>query len=130
MMLNLDCVRAVLLVVESSPIGRRIDLNTLQNELPDYGKNDIHYACIKLNEAEYLDIILSRALRADLPTVVKIKDISFAGHEFLNSIRDDGNWGKVKEAAKDAGTSSLKTLADIAFEVAKAAILSKLQLSQ
>lgn len=129
-MLNYDCVRSVLLAVEASPRGKRIDLNTLQNALPDFDRDDIHYACIKLSEAKYMDMILSRALRADLPTVVKITDITFAGHEFLNSIRNDDNWGKVKETAKDVGASSLKTLADIAVEVAKAAILSTLQLSR
>lgn len=128
MTLDPDCVRDILLNIEAAPFGKRIDLSTLKKELPSYPEENIWYTCVKLKEGGYLDVSTSPALRSPLPVILKINGLTFNGHEFLNEIRQSSNWGKIKSVASTAGVNSLKALADISKEVAKAAILSTLQL--
>lgn len=129
MVLNPDCVRDVLLAVESCPFGKHLTLQALCDQLSSYTEENIHYTCLKLEEGGYLTLITFSGLRMPMPAIKQISDITFQGHEFLNSIRETSNWGKVKAVAKRAGTFSLQSLGTIAQEVAKAAILSALQLN-
>lgn len=126
MVLDPDCVRDVLLSVEACSFGERITLDSLGNKLPKYSAETLWYTCLKLQEGGYLDLISARVMRMPMPAIQQIKGLTFNGHEFLDSIREDGNWGKVKSVAKKAGTFSLNSLGEIAKEIAKSAILSAL----
>ena len=55
--------------------------------------------------------------------------MTYFGHEFLDSIREENNWGKVKTVAQKAGAFSLTALGEIAKEVTKTAITAALQSS-
>ncbi len=127
MVLNPDCVRDVLLCVEHCSFGERMNLAKLQERLPDYTEEDLWYTCIKLEEGGYLDLMTAQYLRMPLPSIKQINDLTYSGHEFLNTIREQGTWDKVKGVAKKAGVFSLKTLGEIAQEVAKTAVTSALQ---
>lgn len=127
MVLDPDCVRDVLLSVEASSFGERITLNSLRDKIPQYSEETLWYTCLKLQEGGYLDLISAPVMRMPMPAIQQIKGLTFYGHEFLDSIREDGNWGKVKSVAKEAGTFSIGSLGEIAKEIAKAAILSALQ---
>lgn len=127
MVLNPDCVRDVLLCVESCGFGERMNLTRLHEKLPDYTEEDLWYTCLKLEEGGYLDLLTILSLKMTMPSIKQINDLTYSGHEFLNTIREDSNWGKVKGIAKKAGVFSLKTLGEIAQEVAKAAVNSALQ---
>lgn len=126
MVLDPDCVRDVLLCVESCGFGERLNLTRLHERLPDYTEEDLWYTCIKLEEGGYLDLITVQYLRMPMPSIKQINDLTYSGHEFLNTIREGNNWDKVKDVAKKAGVFSLKTLGEIAQEVAKAAVNSAL----
>ena len=54
MELNLDCVRDILLTVEKNPFGKRMNLSSLNAELPKYSPEQLWYTCIKLEESGYL----------------------------------------------------------------------------
>lgn len=125
MVLNPDCVRDVLLCVENCGFGERLNLIRLHERLPDYTEEDLCYTCLKLEEGGYLDLMTVQGKGTLL--VKQINDLTYSGHEFLNTIREDGNWGKVKDVAKKAGVFSLKTLGEIAQEVAKAAVAAALR---
>lgn len=127
MVLNPDCVRDVLLCVEHCSFGERMNLEKLQERLPNYTEEDLWYTCIKLEEGGYLDLMTAQYLRMPLPSIKQINDLTYSGHEFLNTIREQGTWDKVKGVAKKAGVFSLKTLGEIAQEVAKTAVTSALQ---
>ena len=127
MVLNPDCVRDVLLCVEHCSFGERRNLEKLQERLPNYTEEDLWYTCIKLEEGGYLDLMTAQYLRMPLPSIQQINDLTYSGHEFLNTIREQGTWDKVKGVAKKAGVFSLKTLGEIAQEVAKTAVTSALQ---
>ena len=127
MVLNPDCVRDVLLCVEHCGFGERMNLAKLQERLPDYTEEDLWYTCIKLEEGGYLDLMTAQYLRMPIPSIKQINDLTYSGHEFLNIIREQGTWDKVKCVAKKVGSFSLKTLSEIAQEVSKAAVTSALQ---
>lgn len=127
MKLNPNCVREVLLAVESCSFDERISLGALTNRLPDFSEEDISYTCLKLEEGGYLDLVKVPMLHMPLPEIAAIKGMTYFGHEFLESIRESSNWDKVKAIAQKAGTFSLSALGSIAQEVIQASILSALQ---
>lgn len=127
MILNPDCVRDVLLSVEGCALGETLNLDTLREKTPQYSDEDLWYTVIKLDEGGYLDVLSTRMLRQPLPGIKAINSLTYNGHEFLNTIRSDGNWSKVKGTAKKAGVFSLSALSDIAKSVATAAITAALQ---
>lgn len=122
MELNKDCVRDVLLSCEELlKMDEDGYMDSLSHEelgqaLPDYKIEDIIYTVVKLKEAVFLDVKITRA-SGNILADVRINDITFNGHEFLDDIRDDDNWKKVKDMAKLAGAFSIKMIAQIAVAV-------------
>lgn len=122
MELNKDCVRDVLLSCEELlKMDEEGYMNSLSHEeleqvLPNYKTEDIIYTVVKLKEAGFLDVKVTRA-SGNILVDVRINDITFTGHEFLNDIRDDNNWKKVKEIAKSVGAYSINMIAQIAVGV-------------
>lgn len=122
MELNKDCVRDVLLSCEELlKMDEEGYMNSLSHEeleqvLPNYKTEDIIYTVVKLKEAGFLDVKVTRA-SGNILVDVRIYDITFIGHEFLNDIRDDNNWKKVKEIAKSVGAFSINMIAQIAVGV-------------
>ena len=126
MKLNPDCVRDVLLAVESCPFEQVLNLETLSASLPDYSENDLCYTCLKLDEGGYLTLVSIDNMRSYRPGIKCIVDLTYQGHEYLNTIRDPKIWSKAKAAAQSLGNFSLKTLGLIAQEIAKASFLNLL----
>lgn len=122
MELNKDCVRDVLLSCEELlKMDEEGYMNSLSHEeleqvLPNYKTEDIIYTVVKLKEAGFLDVKVTRA-SGNILVDVRINDITFTGYEFLNDIRDDNNWKKVKEIAKSVGAFSINMIAQIAVGV-------------
>lgn len=127
MKLDANCVRDVLIAVESAPYGKQIDMPALQHLVPNWSENELEYTCLKLNEAGYLDAYFDQCLGDALPYLCWINCLTYRGHEFLETIRSNSNWEQVTAIAKKAGVFSLKALADIGKSVAKAAIEAALQ---
>lgn len=122
MELNKDCVRDVLLSCEELlKIDEDGYMNSLSHEelgqaLPNYKTEDIIYTVVKLKEAGFLDVKVTKAF-GNILVDVRVYDITFNGHEFLNDIRDDKNWKKVKDIAKAVGAFSINMIAQIAVGV-------------
>lgn len=122
MELNKDCVRDVLLSCEELlKIDEDGYMNSLSHEelgqaLPNYKTEEIIYTVVKLKEAGFLDVKVTKAF-GNILVDVRIYDITFNGHEFLNDIRDDKNWKKVKDIAKAVGAFSINMIAQIAVGV-------------
>ena len=112
MKLNHECIRAVLLTIEerSQYIEDHIgclkalyidDLMEVQR-LNIFDKNSVFYAVSKLNEAGFVNAtMITSAGMSDY----KIYDLSFEGHQYLDSIRNDRVWNKVKEQITTLGGS-------------------------
>ncbi len=97
MVLNPDCVRAVLLAVEACPFGEHLNVEKLSARLPKYTEECLWYTCLKLKEGGYLDLDLIQMSMSTMPDIKRIKDLTFSGHEFLANIQKDDVWQGVKE---------------------------------
>lgn len=122
MELNKDCVRDILLKCEELlQMNDDGTMNVLQSGdlkevLPDYDLSVIKYSVLKMDEA---DLINARIISFDDSIVGEflIFDITYFGHEFIEQIKDDNNWNKVKDVAKKVGSSSIDILLQIATVV-------------
>lgn len=105
MKLDFDCIRDVLLTVEGkTEITERftysgIKLNNVISALPQYSPQDVFYTVLKLEEAKLITIYRESGMRRP-PNDFAITDITYEGHQYLNSVRDNGVWDKVKSSAK------------------------------
>ena len=120
MVLNEDCIRAVLLQLENLRLGEITDTKSLAKKLPDFSDDDVTYACMQLKDAGYIDAIIKRYTNYQIAGVVK--GITYSGHQFLNTVRDNSQWAKVKNIAQQAGAATIREIADIGKEVAKTAV--------
>ncbi|PHL20883.1 DUF2513 domain-containing protein [Enterococcus faecium] len=119
MKLNQDCVRDILLELE-----KKLDLNTqlYKNDLltfssyEKYGEKDFFYTLLKLTEAGYLNAKVTAG--ANNPVFsVNISSISWKGHEFLDSVRDNEVWKQTKSIIFKFSSVSITTIENIASNV-------------
>lgn len=128
MKLNVDCVRDLLLTIESeikinmehSFLKKHIGLKEIKamGNMDKYNEDDIYYATIILAEKGFINV---RAIDADdtPPYILDYERLTAKGHEFLDDIRDLGIWEQIKTAAKD---KNLGAFVNIAKQIAKEAI--------
>lgn len=117
MKLDCDCVREILIEVEKKPFHTSLTLDDLYEAIPRFSSDEIEYCCLKLNEANFLNLI-TVPIRGQLTHGIKsINDLTFYGHEFLSDIRNDSTWNKTKEIAKNIGSFSIHAISDIASSV-------------
>lgn len=93
-----------------------LNSNDLHEALPDYNLSVIKYSVLKMEEA---NLINARIYSYDDSIIGEflITDITYFGHEFIEQIKDDNNWNKVKDVAKKVGSSSIDILLQIAAGV-------------
>lgn len=109
---DMDLIRDVLIAVEddSNDPNSWIDI-----ELPEHNSLEISYHIMLLDQAGLLDAI-------DLSTKDgsewKARSLTWAGHEFLDSARDEKLWNSVK---KSLG----KRVASASFELVKEVLISE-----
>ena len=116
MKLNPDCVRDVLLTLESCEFQESISIETLCSRISNRNPDDVHYTCIKLSEAGFISVQSAKYLYGGVRVSI-IEDITYAGHEFLANIRKDTVWNGVKSVAGKVGATSLFALTQIATKV-------------
>lgn len=126
MKLKIECVKDVMEELEGLPIGAHT-LGSFKNSIAKHGQEDVLYTVTKLSEAKYINGEYLRTLdgRAHFGSIY---DLTFSGHEFLNSIRTPGVWERIKGAAGDGGTACLKAIGDVAMEMLKENLKSQLSL--
>ena len=126
MKLNIDCVRDILLICEEIPLNDYFSFNELSSRLKQYDKDELTYNCLKLKEANYLSVVTkTHDCKA---TVVRINDITFQGHEFLNNIRSSKILERSKNVASKIGATSLQAFTQISTGIVLALIKSELGL--
>lgn len=130
MKLDNDCIRDTLFALEDclkiddtlTYCAASIDslmMNT--NIISRYDKPTVIYTVDKLNEAGLINAEIHKAWGSTV-TDVLIFDITYNGHEFIETFRSKTTWEKTKERAKSIGSASLPVLA----EIAKQLILSQI----
>jgi hypothetical protein len=94
-------IRAILLKVEESA-----SLGGCQVELPGHSEEELYYNA-KLAE----DAGLIEARFAKVSTDFVVLRLTYAGHEFLDSARNDTTWAKAKEIVlKNTGSLTVEGL--------------------
>ena len=114
MKLNYDCIRDIMLYLEEN-----LELNNivyLENIKINYSDNDIKYSILKLEEIDY---IKARIVKADGVAILDaiIFDITFYGHEFLNTVRPKTVWENTKEISTKIGVNTISSLTQIASQI-------------
>ena len=128
MKLKIECVRDVMEELESLPIGAH-EVATLEKTISKHGREDVLYTVTKLSEASYINAEYFRTMDGR-PHIGAIYDLTFSGHEFLNSIRTPGVWERIKGAAGEGGTACLKAIGDVAMEMLKEKLKSELSVKR
>lgn len=145
MKMNYDCIRDVLLSLEeilsveetTYDLGEGeetyfafsfTDVNRLVklDRLKQYNKKDIFYSVAKLNEAGFIE---AQPVNGDNMCGYLISDITYTGHEFLQSIKSDTVWDNVKKISKKVGSISFPIISSIASSVLSKLITNSVGLS-
>ena len=126
MRLNNDCVRDILFSVEDNT-GYNLQLcYPIEKEkcpkLNKYNDDEVMYHLIQCEKSNLIE-----CSQLDLSGNLIIKDLTPRGHEYLNNIRKDTNWSKVKKISKSVGAESLKVMEDIAVGVITNVINSQIK---
>lgn len=122
MKLNPDCIRDILITVESMEYNTAYTLTKLCTQLPSYSEEELNYHCLQLIDAGLLNAKAINVMGQILPQLWRIFDLTYPGHQFLADVRSDTTWNKTKNIAKNVGSESLHALKDIAVGVVTAAI--------
>lgn len=127
MKLNQDCIRDILLACEKLLVMNddgtmnEISDRILCTHISNYDLATIKYTVKYLKET---DLLSASIFEADMVAVLGfcIYDIKPLGHEFISNIRNDTIWNKVKDYSKKVGSTSTKSLINIAEIVVSEAI--------
>lgn len=137
MKLDYDCLRCTLLALEDllklepyeTVVGDRLRLNTIgidqiesHKELAGYTFGEIVYSLYNLDQAGYIvgSIVFDGQ---NFFHGCSIHDITFTGHMFLKSVRDNKLWSKTKACLGKVGDASLAAVLEIAKTLALRAVI-------
>lgn len=124
MRLNNECIRDILFTVEdntgyhkylSYPIEKNLCI-----KLKKYDENEIMYHFLQCAKSHLIE-----CKEIDLSGNLLIEDLTPRGHEYINCIRKDTNWNKVKSISKKVGAESLNVMEQIAIGVVSNVINSQ-----
>ncbi|MCP3806453.1 DUF2513 domain-containing protein [Paenibacillus sp. Lou8.1] len=117
MKLNKDCIRDLLLAVESEPFGNEVTKHTFNSNpfTEPYSFEEIIYTTQRLIEANYINAQVQYA--GDEVHNFYISSLTWEGHQFLDNIRDNGVWKKSKDIASRFSSVSISMLSSIASNV-------------
>ena len=111
---DMDIIRNIVLAVENSQeIVREVDGIT---------DDDFKYHAMLLKDANIVkaSIIMSKGLgNNNIPATAIIHDLTWSGHDFASSIKNDDVWEKTKNRIKVAGSWTFSILLECLKEEAK-----------
>ena len=130
MKLNPDCIRDVLLYLEENLIIENrtfipINLKSLQEVILNYSEEDIFYSIYNLKQAKFIEGKFSD-VKDNKMAICEIENITYLGHQFLETVRPEPIWNKTKSVVSKVGVHALGFIEgvahDIAIESAKQAV--------
>lgn len=114
MRLNHDCVRDLLLYIEKNlSFNDEIEINRLK--LGNYSTEELLYTAEKLVEANYLKSYNIEI--DDEPSIILINSITYNGHQFIDTIRDNLVWSKTKKVLSVLKSVSIEITSETAAKV-------------
>ena len=124
MKLDYDLIRDILLTVENLEYKTFLTNDTALSMplLSKYNTIDIEYAIKKISEAGFIDSDYVHCT-SDLHVNYSIPELTWQGHQALDTIRSNTVWEKTKKhIAKTVQSASLKVMIDVAKRVADSII--------
>lgn len=120
MKLNLNCVRDTLITLENWLVLNDnleftyLDLDEISksSEMLRYSKPDIAYTLVILKEANFIDAIIDYA-SYEICELYVIR-LTFSGHQFLDAIRPQTTWSKIRAISEKTGLKSISAIMEIA----------------
>lgn len=115
MKLNQDCIRDLLLYLEENlSLERNITVNNIK--IKDYSQEDLIYTTQKLFEAGYLNCEIINFITSSIP-FIDVSSLTYKGHQFLDTIRDNKVWSKTKGILSSFKSVSIEILSETASKV-------------
>ncbi len=106
-----NCVRDVMLYLEEN-----LDLfdTIVDNEikLSKYDIKDIKYTLLKIEEAGFI-----RLGKTDLLGNIYVKDITYKGHQFLDTVKDNKIWKKTLTKISKFASVSIPIIQELASQI-------------
>lgn len=129
MRLNQDCVRSVMLFIEDkNEFGSFLDLDNFLSakELTEYKPEEIKYVLAKLSETNYLHDRIEWVNNE----IVEYSTgaLTWEGHKFLDTIRDNKVWSKTKKITNKFASVSISMVENIASQVITNLITEQMRL--
>lgn len=127
MKLNPDCIRDVLLCLEENlkiteeQNFSQMTLVQLKEKLSNYSDDDIFYSVYNLHQIHFIEGNIKNASNKVM-YFCEIKNITWDGHQFLNTIRPITVWEATKKGASKLGIMSMNALATISSKIVEAII--------
>lgn len=118
MKLKPEYIRQIMLVLEekltinSDLYSEEINVSQLSELLPKIPREEIFYTLCKLDEAGL--IAFSVQYSSNLPVYNYVSSITYNGHVFLDTIRDNSIWSKTLKALASIGATAPALIKDIA----------------
>jgi hypothetical protein len=98
---DMDLIRAMLLTIESDAHGFAPKI-----EISGYTQEQVNYHAVLLGEAGLAKVHDVTTMGSDSPEA-KITRLTWAGHEFLDSARQNQTWNLAKDAIGKIGGASI-----------------------
>ena len=127
MKLNQDCVRDLLIFIEDNlTYGVYIYVNEIQ--IGNYSRDEILYSADKLLEAGLIDATMKTFMDSGGIPQIRVKSITWNGHQFLDNIRDHKVWENTKGILSKFSSVSIEIISNIAAQVISNMINSQMGL--
>lgn len=115
----MDLIRLILLKIEDE---YKTD-DIIEMKIDDYDRDTIIYHCQLLSEAGMISHCKTEHADGGV-YLFWVGPLTWEGHDFLDSIRDNSRWNKVKETVKE---HALPFAVDVIKDVAKAFVMSTVE---
>lgn len=116
---DMDLVRKLLFHFEEKPDAGHMKVPPIEG----YEESLIKYHCNLLYDAGLLNCEPVKSSTSDRVIYVLPFDLTWAGHEFLDKIRADTTWNRIKAQAKEKSLSlSFNIVTELAQRLAQATI--------
>lgn len=115
---DLDLIRRILLMVESSNVGQKVTLEDFRGDFSER-LSEVSAHVELLERAGYLDTLeVQPEMSVVGPQEFFITKLEWAGHDYLDAIRDEGIWKKTQHKLKSVGGSaSLEIVKAVAIKL-------------
>lgn len=120
MKLNISCIRDSLLYLEEwLVLTDNLEYQSLSLEeicqggsMLKYSLPELAYTLTKMEEAGFINATIEFA--NDSIDFLEISSITYAGHQFLDSIRPESTWNKIHSISEKTGLKSVSAIMEIA----------------